>query len=333
MDPSFFTADEIGVSVRTRSGTKFYRPYQYEPIAAKNGIRLIRPYTSSTLKRIRNPFLASTSGCDPFQKFEIIQADLDQYPKYYAVSYTWGDTSQPRSPIFLKGGFALMITTSAWQALHALGREKYLWIDQITINQADHDEKCSQVRKMTAVYSLAVKCLVWLGKDNVGGPPASAAFDLAKCIVDVPSKLPALRNGKLFGSTRAQIRQMLSQEYESFFLPSEHDPGWKAMESLLSRPWYSRLWTFQEAVIAREIVVCCGHVSCNFDAFIGAALARSNMTECTAFWAYQNHITQAISRSTIRSRQHIFTPTQRNVLLCTRDRWTSFNTSRSGRTC
>jgi hypothetical protein len=37
----------------------------------------------------------------------------------------------------------------------------------------------------------------------------------------------------------------------------EH-PMWYAFESLLDRPWFSRVWTFQEAILAKRIMVGCG---------------------------------------------------------------------------
>jgi hypothetical protein len=37
----------------------------------------------------------------------------------------------------------------------------------------------------------------------------------------------------------------------------EH-PMWYAFESLLDRPWFSRVWTFLKAILAKRIIVGCG---------------------------------------------------------------------------
>ncbi len=33
---------------------------------------------------------------------------------------------------------------------------------------------------------------------------------------------------------------------------------WTAIGDLLARPWFSRIWNFQEAIIAEEIIFGCG---------------------------------------------------------------------------
>ena len=47
-------------------------------------------------------------------------------------------------------------------------------------------------------------------------------------------------------------------EFEGRNLPSLDDAFWPALTKLCSRPWFHRLWTYQEAVLARKCVVMCG---------------------------------------------------------------------------
>jgi hypothetical protein len=45
---------------------------------------------------------------------------------------------------------------------------------------------------------------------------------------------------------------------DHFQYPPSEDPVWPAVRSLLQRPWFSRVWTFQEIVLAQEAVLYCG---------------------------------------------------------------------------
>lgn len=43
-----------------------------------------------------------------------------------------------------------------------------------------------------------------------------------------------------------------------FGLPGKDDPVWPALGGLFSRPWFFRLWTSQEIVLATTGIVYCG---------------------------------------------------------------------------
>ncbi|KXX73934.1 hypothetical protein MMYC01_210000, partial [Madurella mycetomatis] len=36
-----------------------------------------------------------------------------------------------------------------------------------------------------------------------------------------------------------------------------NDPGWAAVRALFRRPWFRRVWTIQEFVIAKEVTMIC----------------------------------------------------------------------------
>lgn len=85
------------------------------------------------------------------------------YPKYKALSYTWGDGKE-RSNIYVNGK-NLDITLSLATALHHLRSDQVktlkIWIDQICINQQDDAEKTEQVQLMDRIYRNAEEALVW----------------------------------------------------------------------------------------------------------------------------------------------------------------------------
>ena len=41
-------------------------------------------------------------------------------------------------------------------------------------------------------------------------------------------------------------------------LPSGKDPRWQLVKQFLHRPWFFRVWTFQEAVMGHKCMVYCG---------------------------------------------------------------------------
>lgn len=55
---------------------------------------------------------------------------------------------------------------NALQYLRLPGDERYLWIDQICIDQNDTEERGSQVRLMRYIYSEASRVVAWLGADQ-----------------------------------------------------------------------------------------------------------------------------------------------------------------------
>jgi hypothetical protein len=41
--------------------------------------------------------------------------------------------------------------------------------------------------------------------------------------------------------------------------PKGNDPIWQALDSLLNRGWFRRLWTTQKAIKAKELIFLCGY--------------------------------------------------------------------------
>ncbi|OIW28892.1 hypothetical protein CONLIGDRAFT_564087, partial [Coniochaeta ligniaria NRRL 30616] len=75
-------------------------------------------------------------------------------PSYHALSYCWGEESE-RTQEILINGMTYMITANAHNALaHSRSPKAHgtLWIDQISINQEDLDEKSRHIGYMGAIY-------------------------------------------------------------------------------------------------------------------------------------------------------------------------------------
>lgn len=71
----------------------------------------------------------------------------------------------------------LDIEPNLWYALLSLRLKetvRVLFVDALCINQTDEDERTDQVLKMSTVFSLATRVLIWLGPGSFTYPPSMA---------------------------------------------------------------------------------------------------------------------------------------------------------------
>jgi Heterokaryon incompatibility protein (HET) len=201
--------------------------------------------------------------------YSIVEKSLEDHAlDFKALSYTWG-SGDKTSPLFLEGeagGKVLMSTPNAWHALQHLGHSpgpEYLGVDQICINQDDADERDQQVALMGKIYSKCWVCIVWLGIEDVGEEDTKAAFGLVRkinCAIPSTEPLP-LPPAQLLPLAHAE---RLKEAYGTDRLPAVEDDGWTALARCLHRLWFTRLWTFQEVVVSKDVVVCCGRQNTSY---------------------------------------------------------------------
>lgn len=193
----------------------------YQPLAANNDhIRLLILHDAD-----RTGVLRATMS----------KARLSSEPKFFALSYTWGDDSDMQE-LFVNGR-ALSIRNNLYQFLLRLRRpfaSAMLWADAICINQRDDDERGKQVQMMCDIYRSAERVLVWLGREDVG----------------IGNLMRSLR-----GDTIIKYNQHLAAGSQSLLV------DWSAMKRLLERPYWTRAWIIQELVFARQATLFHGDAS------------------------------------------------------------------------
>ncbi|WAO85929.1 HET domain-containing protein [Fusarium falciforme] len=89
--------------------------------------------------------------------------DLRDSPKYTALSYAWGESSNKSITC---NGHYVAITDSCFKALSSLRKvlgSFTIWVDAICINQMDNDEKSTQIPLMRKIYTWAKNVYLWLG--------------------------------------------------------------------------------------------------------------------------------------------------------------------------
>jgi hypothetical protein len=136
---------------------------------------------------------------------------------YDALSYVWGDPNKPQ-PVFVRehnstSGHNLQVTKNLHEALLRLRNcfvERILWIDAVSINQKDEQEKEQQIQFMAKIYSQANCVIVWLGDTADNSDQA----------------LTEIRN--------AGGKKIVSS--------LENETIQQAVIALLQRPWFQRIW-------------------------------------------------------------------------------------------
>ncbi|TXC02619.1 hypothetical protein FocTR4_00014850 [Fusarium oxysporum f. sp. cubense] len=184
-------------------------------------------------------------------------------PKYEALSYMWG--SPDRVKHMECNDHEFMITSSLDSALRRLrlAREsRYLWIDQICINQESPNERSEQVCIMRDIYSGSVLVTAWLGPADPG-----EAADTRMII----SALAAIR----FHVVSKQQYFPENERLQELGLPTRESPAWGALNSMLQAPYFSRVWIIQELAVAPTYDLLWGDLlipKVDFEAFKTATL-------------------------------------------------------------
>jgi Heterokaryon incompatibility protein (HET) len=202
--------------------------YSYSPIEASE-IRLLK------FLGIDKDGISGT-----LQKFSIAKYP----PPYTALSYVWSSdgTSSSKSRRMLIDGGQLHVLDSlqpffeVLQTKETLVDDSWWWIDSICVNQEDDLEKNSQVELMNSIYSRAASTTVWLGN---GSSDSDKAMDF----------IASIRKLRQEVHIKAIEKELKLEQYSSH---------WKALENLLVRRWWTRVWTMQEFILSRYLSFWCG---------------------------------------------------------------------------
>jgi len=185
---------------------------------------------------------------------------------YVSLSYTWGDP-HPQSRIEIDGR-PFYITSNLELALRHLRlqrKELRLWADSIAINQYDIDERNKHVRQMREIYSDAKATTIFLGAATDGSDTLLNAINESR--VDI----------SLATSKNAVVKRLAASS-------SLRRPELKKIAfELLWRPYWSRMWIFQEIIVSHNPWVQCGSVRVSWEHFCLALIAILD-SDSGKFW-------------------------------------------------
>lgn len=229
---------------------------------------------------------------------------------YEALSYCW--ETHNRNVILDCSESSIKITKTLDCVLRALrysDKPRRLWIDQICINQDDDKEKSQQVRIMREIYSSAKRTLVWLGTDEEGrGPAVRNLFDLfftlfqelgiAYCEPGETTEAAPFDKMTLLGLSRAldttgladQDDEKMRVNHEGPWFPTDNilqecglplrsSEAWPAFKGLLQSKYFTRIWTLQEVLNSRDVVILWGSTELPW-ATLRQAYRWKNLNHC-----------------------------------------------------
>ncbi|GAP91398.1 hypothetical protein SAMD00023353_6300420 [Rosellinia necatrix] len=222
--------------------------------------------------------------------------DLESNPRFVALSYVWGTSSAPSKKLRC-GRYSTNITDNCWEALRHLccqpvegsdlGRNDdgsiTIWVDAVCIDQQNDEEKFDQIPLMGAIYAQAHSVCIWLG-------PGTPETDEAIRYLRVAGWQEFLQEDGEFryripGRSivwKAVVQLLFIRPFhiikKSGLIPTAFrravngrgfpdihgDIHPESLVQILSNTWTNRIWTLQEAVLARNLWVRCGRQSLNW---------------------------------------------------------------------
>jgi hypothetical protein len=217
--------------------------------SAESGI--YRPLTGTEIRLIR----IEQRESDDQIACSLEYVPLHDKPIFFGLLYVWGDDRNKKD--ILLDGQHFAVTTNLYTALEQArewpaheGLRKYcnfnpesrLWIDAICINQADLVEKAEQVPRMGQIYTTAERVLAWLGpSDEDEATKVKEIFSLGDSLAKTYTRSESESEPPLLLAALLEFESRSTVERLS-----------KALISIISRAWFSRVWVIQEATLARS---------------------------------------------------------------------------------
>ncbi|KAF7537874.1 hypothetical protein G7054_g3391 [Neopestalotiopsis clavispora] len=181
--------------------------------------------------------------------------------RFIAISYVWGELDISQTIVI--NGRPFPISTNLLDFLQSHRRRCRdmpelrmlpLWIDCICIDQADVEERNSQVALMKSIYTNAGMVISWFG----------ASFHLCDWTFDV------LRNFKeqIDKTQHPDVSKVSDVRWLDLFPQAcKQDPSsdgllksvvWDSIRELCDHPYWTNIWIFQEVVLGEVVMLTCG---------------------------------------------------------------------------
>jgi hypothetical protein len=190
---------------------------------------------------------------------------------YEALSYTWGSLNNTK-PIYVENDatrscYTLQVTSNLEEALRYLRFEdkpRVLWVDAVCVDQSNMIDRSYHVGRMAHIYPSATRVIIWLGPES---NDSDAAIELLrplkeKVIIDWATR------------TMTPYSPEPSEAHwadRSVSLPFD-EAQMLAIYHLLGRPWFERLWIWQEVRLAAGAQIQCGNLALGWESFRSAVM-------------------------------------------------------------
>lgn len=188
--------------------------YRYEALSSLGSIRLVQILPGEPTADIQ---------------VNIEQTIIEDASRYEAISYTWGNKSDPQQIFCGPGRQRLSVMENCVSILRRLRQPdepRLVWVDAICIDQSSVPERNAQVAIMGRIYEKASRVII-----DIGDASRKSDFALDALMHCAEDKLYPMELG-------LDIRDAVGELYR--------------------RPWFGRVWVLQEAFRAKEAAVICG---------------------------------------------------------------------------
>jgi hypothetical protein len=177
---------------------------------------------------------------------------------------------------------------AAFRHLRLPNRPRRLWVDRICIDQANDVEKAGQVRHV-CYFRSASQVICWLGEEDEDTPA------MLKLLSQIDGACTHFHER----SSSTLVRDNPSREELLLLLGLTSDfDAWSALRKFLQRPWFYRVWTLQEPLVARQLSFVLGPHN------IGPKLLRS-LVELEM--VLEHHSIGCLTDRAVTLRQHVTT--------------------------
>lgn len=192
--------------------------YKHQPLdSEKHQIRLLKVRDSSEI---------TVDYC-------LTTFDFESAPSYVALPYTWGNERPTGFVSIDNKEFEIRMNLNFLRTYEA---DDYLWIDQISIDQSNFEERSHQVKMMWKIYSRCDYVLVWLQNETTCTPSTKqAALDF--------------NNGVQSYLKHGRCEDGSSDDKTSF--------DWPTL-ALLHNSYFDRLWIVQELLLNKHVQILVG---------------------------------------------------------------------------
>ncbi|KAI0506673.1 heterokaryon incompatibility protein-domain-containing protein [Xylaria bambusicola] len=270
---------------------------QYNPLESSASYSYTALPTDTSIRLLE----VSASNPGDLIQCKLHVVDLQDRPKYIALSYSWerdgswtkfaagiagsiagdglrhmgiklpksedkdgdadGDSKSKR--VMLCDGKRFLIQPNLHDALLQFRRTApgYYWVDAVCMNQNDNAEKTKQLRMMSDIYRQAESVAIWLGKCPQVLSRGVARFEAAQGNI-----------GPMEGEDEKAGRiKMIGDDSEPHaFLGAAY---------LLSRRWFGRLWVLQEFCLARRMHIQFGEHHIRPETIVGLIQSFKDLLE------------------------------------------------------
>lgn len=157
---------------------------------------------------------------------------------FEALSYTWGDSQDEKRSIEVQGRPTAVTRNleAALRDLRATDEARTLWVDAVCINQDDLTERKHQVMMMDKIYGGAEQVVAWLGCGE--GDEETLEF--------MSQRMGAPPDRHWGPSSDLEDDKDIVAQFV------------RLCNFLASIEWCRRIWTAQEAALARTLTYMCG---------------------------------------------------------------------------